>query len=90
MPSGPSWTYLRDVRGERARLLEPLARMTAFVDEADRGRLADLQTIVQDKLDLDSHMSLQRALRLWPIAHVPPAILLLGLLLVHVFAVVYF
>ena len=85
-----SWTHLLDVRGDRARVLDPLERLAAFLDDADRARLADLQTIVLDKLDLDAHMSLQRALRLWPLTHVPGAMVLLGLLVVHVFAVVYF
>ena len=85
-----SWTHLLDVRGDRARLLEPLGRLAPFLDEADRERLEDLKVIVEDKLDLDAHMSLQRALRLWPLTHVPGAMVLLGLLVVHVFAVVYF
>jgi hypothetical protein len=86
----PRWSYLLDQRGARARLLEPLTRIETFVEEQDRDRLRDLMAVVNDKLDLDVHMSLQRALRIWLYIHVPPAIVLLGLLAVHVFAVVYF
>ncbi len=86
----PRWGYVFDVRGSRVRMLEPLTRIETFVEEQDRDRLRDLTVIVTDKLDLDVHLSLQRALRLWLYTHVPPAILLLGLLVVHIVAVVYF
>ncbi len=42
-----------------------------------------------EKAELDVHLSLQRALRVWLVLHVPPAIALLGLLAVHIFAVLY-
>ena len=86
----PSWGFLTTGRAERERLLDPLTRIAAFVGEEDRARLAEVQSIARDKFDLDIHMSLQRALRLWPMTHVPPAMLLLGLLVVHILAVVYF
>ena len=71
---------VRHARRSRARLIEPLTRIETFVEEADRERLRDLTAIVNEKLDLDVHLSLQRALRLWLVTHVPPAMLLLGLL----------
>ena len=46
-------------------------------------------TIVSEKLDLDAHMSLQRVLRAWLVLHIPAAMALLGLLAVHIIAVVY-
>ena len=58
------------------------------MEEADRDRLRSLTAIVHEKLDLDAHLSLQRALRVWLYSHIPPAMLLLGLLIVHVLAVV--
>jgi hypothetical protein len=85
----PRWAYMSDVRDSRVRLLEPLTRIETFVDEADRERLRDLTTIVSEKLDLDAHMSLQRALRAWLVLHIPAAMALLGLLAVHIIAVVY-
>jgi hypothetical protein len=86
----PRWGYLSDIRQSRTRALEPLVRFDKFVEEGDRDRMRDLTAIVNEKLDLDVHMSLQRAMRLWLFTHVPPAIVLLGLLLIHVFVVVYF
>jgi hypothetical protein len=85
----PRWAYVSDVRDSRAKLLEPLTRIETFVDEADRERLRDLTAIVSEKLDLDAHMSLQRLLRAWLVLHIPAAMVLLGLLAVHIIAVVY-
>jgi hypothetical protein len=85
----PAWAHVSDVRTGRTRQIEPLEKLARFVDEPERGRLAALEGLVNDKLDLDVHLSVQRVMRSWLVLHVPPAILLLGLLAVHVFAVVY-
>lgn len=85
----PQWSHVMDPQGGRSRQLEPLAQLAPYVEGADRDRLSDLETIVKDKLDLDTHLSLQRALRYWLVLHVPPAMLLLGVLAVHVIAVIY-
>ena len=66
-----------------------LARLRPFAAGADRARLDDLASILQDKSDLDAQLSLQGMLRGWLVLHVPPAILLIGLLVVHVAAVVW-
>ena len=55
----------------------------------DRDRVGELRAIVTEKAELDVQLSLQRALRVWLMLHVPPAIVLLGLLAVHIFAVLY-
>jgi hypothetical protein len=83
------WGYLFEVRQSRARQLEPLTRVEPFVEGDDRDKLRDLLAIVNEKLDLDVHASLQRVLRAWLVIHIPAAIVLLGLLVVHIFAVVY-
>lgn len=84
------WGYVFDIRQGRQRLLEPLVRIETFVEAQDREKLRDLTSVVNEKLDLDVHMSLQRAMRLWLYTHVPTAVVLLGLLIVHVFEVLYF
>jgi hypothetical protein len=85
----PRWSYLFDIRDSRIRLLEPLTRIETFVDEQDRDRLRDLNAVLSEKLDLDVHLSLQRALKLWLLTHIPAAMVLLGILAVHIIAVVY-
>lgn len=85
----PRWGYLFDVRQARVLQVEPLRRIETFVEGDDKDKLRDLTGIVNEKLDLDVHLSLQRALRLWLYTHIPAAVVLLGLLIIHVFAVVY-
>jgi hypothetical protein len=64
-------------------------RLRPFAGGAERQRLTDLASILQDKSDLDAQLSLQRLLRGWLLIHVPPAVLLIGVLVVHVVAVVW-
>ena len=66
-----------------------LARLRPFAAGADRARLDDLESILQDKSDLDAQLSLQGMLRGWLIVHVPPAMLLIGVMASHVIAVVW-
>ena len=80
----PSWSYLTDLRGGREQKLLPFTRMGPFVPEDERSRLEDMKTIFVEKLELDASYSVQRALRGWTVLHVPPAILLIALLLVHI------
>ena len=79
-----SWDYLVDVRGGRERRLEPFIRLTPFLAEAERPKLEDLKVIFSEKLELDAQYSLQRILRGWVVFHVPPSVLLFGLMLFHV------
>ena len=82
----PSWSYLLDVRAGRERALEPFRRMSSFVDPAEKEIVNDLMTIRMEKMDLDVHYSLQGVLRSWLIVHVPPAAVLMALLVVHILA----
>jgi hypothetical protein len=82
----PSWSYLLDARAGRERVLEPFRRMSSFVDPAEKEIVNDLMTIRMEKMDLDVQHSLQGILRSWLVLHVPPAALLMALLLVHVSA----
>jgi hypothetical protein len=83
----PMWAYVANVQSGRGRYTQSLERLERTA--ADRDRLEELKSIVSEKAELDVHLSLQRALRAWLILHVPPAIVLLGLLAVHIFAVLY-
>jgi len=86
----PSWSYLVDAHSGRERRLSGFYHIQSFVPDADRGRLADLQTLVIEKMELDAHFTLQRLLRLWPVVHVPPAMCLLAAIVVHIAAVLYY
>jgi hypothetical protein len=86
----PRWSYVMDMTAGRARQTELLSRIGRYLEGLERDRIVALDGIVNDKFDLDAHMSVQRALRTWLVTHVPPAMVLMGLLVVHVFAVLYF
>lgn len=86
----PSWSYLFDIRGSRDERMRPLQHVAQFLTDEERDRLADLRAIFTEKTELDAQFSLQRVLRRWAILHLPPSMLLLALLIVHIFAVVYF
>lgn len=83
----PSWSYVFNVRLRRTRRLGPLRDVAPFIGAGERERLDDLTTLVNEKLELDAHYSLQRALKAWVLLHLPPAFLLLGLLVAHIYAV---
>jgi len=86
----PSWGYVLDVRADRERRMAPFREMSTYLSDQDRTRLSDLQAIVGEKMELDIHYSLQRLLRFWIPLHAVPAIVLTGLLVVHVAAVLLF
>jgi hypothetical protein len=86
----PAWGYLVDFRAERERRMAPFKEVIAYLSEADRLKLMDLQAIVGEKFELDVQYSLQRILKAWVPLHGVPAIVLMGLLVVHVTTVLLF
>jgi hypothetical protein len=79
-----SLAYLTDVRSGRDRRLEPFSRIARFLADEERPRLEDLKAVYTEKLELDAQYSLQRILRAWVVIHVPPCLLLFGLMLFHI------
>lgn len=85
-----SFEYLVDVRRGRDRRLAPFDRLSSFLAEAERPRLEDLKNLYTEKLELDAQFSLQRVLRTWTLFHVPPCAVLLGLIVFHAGANLYY
>jgi hypothetical protein len=81
----PSWGYVVDVRAGRERALEPFRKISAYVGPDEKGKVEDLMNIYTEKIELDAQWSVQRVLRTWLWLHVPPAALLMALLVIHVF-----
>lgn len=52
--------------------------------------LDELQQLHAAKIEMDVHYTLQRVLRGWLFLHLPVAVILLGLLVLHIFFVTYF
>ncbi len=86
----PSWSYLTGFRAELARRVAPFHGLAAFLSEADRVCLSNLQVIVTEKLELEVQYSLQRLLKQWIVFHVVPCMLLLALMTVHIVAAIAF
>lgn len=80
----PSWSFLLDIRGGRDRAIEPFRRMSQFIDAAEKPKIDDLVAIFIEKSELDAHYSLQGVLRRWLAWHVPPAAVLMVLVVVHI------
>jgi hypothetical protein len=87
--SRPSLTWLTGTPPGALAATGSLARLRPFAAAPDRARLDDLEAIIQDKSDLDAQLSLQGLLRGWLVVHVPPALLLIGVIASHVIAVVW-
>jgi hypothetical protein len=86
----PSWAYVIDVRGGRDRALEPFRRISQFVEPGERQKIDDLMAIYIEKVELDAHYSLQGLLRRWLVWHVPPAAVLMALVVVHIFGWIWY
>lgn len=81
--------YLDITGGIRSRLRE-FHHLRRFLSEDDRARLAELESLFRTKLEIDAHYTLQRALRLWLYVHAPVSVLLAGLVVLHLFQVLYY
>jgi hypothetical protein len=86
----PAWAWLTDLPARRSAALAPLGAARASLPHSEVERANDLESIVRDKTDLDAQLTLQGLLRSWLLLHVPPALLLIALLVVHVAAVVWY
>lgn len=86
----PGWAWLTDLPARRTAALAPLSAARSSLAPAEVERANDLESIVRDKTDLDAQLTLQGLLRSWLVLHVPPALILIGLLAVHVAAVVWY
>ena len=86
----PAWAWLTDLPARRTAALAPLSAARSSLAPTEVERANDLESIVRDKTDLDAQLTLQGLLRSWLLLHVPPALVLIGLLIVHVAAVVWY
>lgn len=84
------WIYFADVTGGIANRLREIDYLAERLPAADREMLEELRSVVGTKLELDVHYTLQRPLRWWLYAHLPPSMVLMLLVAVHLFAVLYY
>lgn len=82
--------YFVDITGGIKARLRPFDYLRKFLDADDARRLEELRALVRMKLEMDAQYTLQKALRWWVYAHAPVALALVVLVVVHVFAVLYY
>lgn len=84
------WVFLVDVTAgisSRLRVFDFLRQRLTAAERADLDRLEEL---LRAQLELDAHWTLQRPLRWWLWLHVPPSLVLVLLVALHVAAVTYY
>ncbi len=84
------WIYLFDAAGSIARSVNAMRHTQRVLDLSDKQHWEEIQSLYQSRLELDAHYTLQTLLRAWLILHVPFAVITLLLVVIHVFAVIYY
>lgn len=86
----PKPIYYVDATGgfrSKARTFEHLRNLLV---ESERTTLDEIQELYRTKLEMDAHYTLQRTLRAWLYLHIPAALLMFGLLGLHILFVLYY
>jgi len=84
------FAYFSDITGGiRSRLTE-VDYLRRFLPADEKRKLTELEKLFRAKLEMDAHYTLQRALRWWLYLHVPTSLVLLGLVVLHVWTVLYY
>ena len=86
----PRVAYFFDPAGHIRTQLDEIAAVRDALPDDQRQCAAALQELVANKLEIDAHYTLQRALRWWPRAHVPLTLVLVVLVALHLFSVWYY
>ena len=82
--------YFVDITGGRRSELRELNYLRRFLDSEESEKVERLGRLYETKLELDAHYTLQGALRWWLGLHLPAAVLLVVLLILHLVAVIYY
>ncbi len=78
------------LRGSGPGRVREFERLRTTLSGEARSSLDELQRLYRVKLEMDSHYGLQRILRGWLWLHVPTAVVLVALLVLHIFFALYF
>jgi hypothetical protein len=79
--------YFLDAGGVRQEHAPEFRYLLTVVPDSEAPRVRELEQLYRTKLELDVHFSLQRALRYWLWIHVPPSLVLVGLVAMHIYVV---
>ncbi|MEE8523486.1 MAG: hypothetical protein V3T72_06105 [Thermoanaerobaculia bacterium] len=83
-------SFFFDVTGGARSRLKDLDYLAGLLSSAEKEKLREIERLYRAKLEIDAHYTLQRLLRGWLWVHVPPSVVLLALVAVHVFTVLYY
>jgi hypothetical protein len=83
-------TFFFDVTGGARSRLKDLDYLAGLLSSEERHKLREIERLYRAKLEIDAHYTLQRLLRAWLWIHVPPSLVLLALVVMHVFTVSYY
>ncbi len=78
------WIYCLDITGGLQGELGDFQYLRDAIAQDQKALLDELETCYRSKLEIDAHYTLQSLLRYWLIAHTPPSIALLVLVMVHI------
>ena len=82
--------YYFDVTGGVQSRVKQFEFLRLVLSSDEKEILDKIQGIYKSKLELDAHYSLQRSLRWWLYTHVPASLVLLLMIVLHIFAVLYY
>lgn len=86
-----SWKFFIDPSSASSAFpLEEVAYLRRLAVGDEEERLRQLEELLTAKHELDVHHTLQKALRVWLVVHLPASWLLMALIAVHIFSVLYF
>ena len=86
----PRWIYFFDIGGGKRRYERMFTHLRSRLgadEHQTRQTLDELERLFVAKLEIDAGVTLQRALRWWVWAHVPPSMLLCGFVVAHIVTV---
>ena len=82
--------FFFDITGGSQNRLRELDYLRTFLPPEETARLDGLSRLLESKLEMDAHFTLQTALRWWLYLHVPTSIVLVLFLVAHLFTVFYY
>ncbi len=86
----PNLIYYIDITGGIQERMRQFSYLRNVLPSDEREKLDTLEDIFKNKLQMDAHFTLQRALQWWLYLHLPVSLILLSLLAIHLYAVFYY
>ncbi|MCH7789493.1 MAG: hypothetical protein IH940_08620 [Acidobacteria bacterium] len=86
----PRFIYCIDVSGGIQARTRQFNHVRNLLPPEEAEKLRELETLYKTKLEIDAHYTLQRLLRWWLYGHVPVALMLIALVMIHVLSILYY